>query len=105
MTERQRLPQRRFSVNFSFECNGLSYTCTYSRCDDGRLAEVFLSNKRASSQSDAAAKDAAVVASLALQHNVPLDTIRHALLRDSRGAAASPLGVALDVIAAEEEQR
>ena len=60
MSIRHRLPNRRLSISFSFECNGLAYTCTYSRYDDGRLAEIFLSNKRASSQSDANAKDAAV---------------------------------------------
>jgi hypothetical protein len=35
----------------------------------------------------------------ALQHNVPLDIIRHALLRDSQGRPSSPLGVALDWLA------
>ena len=66
---------------------------------DGRLAEIFISNAKAGSHSDAAAKDAAVVASIALQHGVPIDVIRHALLRDSRGRASSPLGCALDLIA------
>ena len=33
------------------------------------------------------------------QHNVPLETIRHALLRDARGNPSSPLGCALDIIA------
>ena len=47
---------------------------------------------------DAAAKDAAVVCSIALQYGVPLDVISHALLRDPRGKASSPLGVALDMI-------
>jgi hypothetical protein len=42
------------------------------------------------------AQDAAVVCSLALQHGVPLQTIRRALMRDARGRASSPLGVALD---------
>ena len=42
--------------------------------------------------------DAYVVASLALQHGVAVDTIRKALLRDPRGVASSPLGVALDLI-------
>jgi hypothetical protein len=67
-----------------------------------RLAEIFLSNSKAGSHSDAAAKDSAVVASLALQHGVPLDVIRRALLRDARGVASSPLGVALDLLAKEE---
>ena len=66
------------------------------------LAEIFLNNAKAGSQSDSAAKDSAVVASIALQHNVPLEVIRHALLRDPRGSAASPLGAALDLLAARE---
>jgi hypothetical protein len=95
---RQRLPNRRRSESFSFECNGLGYAVTYSRFSDGRLAEMFLSNAKAGSHSDAAAKDSAVVASIALQHGVPVDVIRHALLRDAHGQAGSPLGVALDLI-------
>jgi hypothetical protein len=63
------------------------------------LAEIFISNAKAGSHSDAAAKDAAVVASIALQYGVPVDVIRHALLRDPRGVASSPLGVALDLLA------
>jgi hypothetical protein len=35
--------------------------------------------------------------------NVPLDVIREALLRDPRGKASSPLGVALDLIAEGEQ--
>jgi hypothetical protein len=99
MSGRTRLPNRRLSETFALECNGLGYLATISRFHDGRLAEIFISNAKCGSHSDAAAKDAAVVASLALQHGVPIDVIRHALLRDSRGQASSPLGVALDLIA------
>src|SRR5262249_27691194 len=99
MTARERLPNRRACVSFSFICNDLDYTATVSYFADGRLAEIFLSNRRANSHSDAAAKDSGVVCSLALQHNVPLETIRHALLRDARGNPSSPLGCALDIIA------
>ena len=48
---------------------------------------------------DAASKDSAVVASIALQHVVPGDVIRNSLLRDSQRNASSPLGAALDAIA------
>ena len=99
MTARERLPDRRSSLSFCFECNGLHYTATISRYADGRLAEIFLCNAKAGSHSDAAAKDSAVVCSIALQHGVPVETIRKALLRDARGAASSPLGTALDLIA------
>jgi|SRR5215831_5921443 len=96
---RTRLPNRRACETFHFECNGLHYTASISRFSDGRLAEIFLSNAKAGSHSDSAAKDTAVVASIALQHGVPLDTLRKSLMRDSHGRASSPLGVALDIIA------
>src|SRR5262245_32818698 len=96
---RQRLPNRRGSDQFAFACDGLNYTASASFFADGRLAEIFLNNAKAGSDSDTAAKDSAIVASIALQYGVPLDVIRHALLRDPRGVASSPLGVALDLIA------
>jgi ribonucleoside-diphosphate reductase alpha chain len=101
VTERARLNNRRLCETFSFECNGLHYAATISRFPDGRLGEIFLGNAKAGSDSDAAAKDSAVVASIALQYGVPVDVIRKALLRDSCSVASSPLGVALDIIAEE----
>jgi hypothetical protein len=96
---RERLPDRRASETFSFECNGLRYLASVSRYGDGRLAEIFISNAKVGSHSDSAAKDSAVVCSIALQYRVPLDVIRYALLRDAQGRPASPLGCALDKIA------
>jgi hypothetical protein len=77
----------------------MRFTATISRFEDGSLAEVFLTNHRAGSDADASACDAAVIASIALQHGVPLEVIRRALMRDSRGKARTPLGAALDLIA------
>jgi hypothetical protein len=102
MSTRKRLPNRRASSTFSFECNALHYLATVSFFDDGRLAEIFISNAKAGSHSDSAAKDSAVVASIALQHGVPVDVIRRALLRDSRGVASSPLGCTLDQLGDDE---
>jgi hypothetical protein len=104
MTARRRLPNRRFSETFALEAQGMRFTATISRFDDGQLAEVFLNNHRAGSDADANACDAAVVASLALQHGVPLETIRRALMRDARGRPRTPLATALDLIAAEAGQ-
>jgi hypothetical protein len=99
MTARQRLPNRRRAATFSFEVGGLSYVCTVGRFpDDGRVAEVFLTNHKAGSTAGIMASDAAVVASIALQHGVPLDTIRRALMRDTKGRASGPLGAALDLV-------
>src|ERR1700731_3347295 len=102
MSARKRLANRRQSETFSFECNALRYLATVSFFNDGRLAEIFISNAKAGSHSDSAAKDSAVVCSIALQYGVPVDVIRRALLRDSHGVASSPLGVALDRIIAGE---
>ena len=105
LSSRQRLPDRRASITFSFHCNRLAYSATISRYPNGDLAEIFINNSKVGSDSDSAAKDSAVVCSLALQHGVPLATIRKALLRDPRGIASSPLGVALDLIATWEGEQ
>jgi hypothetical protein len=99
MTARERLANRRQSETFGFECNALHYLATISFFGDGRLAEVFISNAKAGSHSDSAAKDSAVVCSIALQHSVPVEVIMRALLRDVQGRASSPLGRALDIVA------
>jgi hypothetical protein len=98
MTTRERLPNRRLSSNFEIESGGQEYRVTVSRFSGGRLAEIFISNGKAGSDSDTAAKDSAVVCSIALQFGVPVDVIRHALMRDSQGRPNGPLGVALDAI-------
>lgn len=97
-TTRERLPNRRGNESFGFECGAMSYVATVSRFDDGRLAEIFIANHKCGSDADAAARDSAVVCSIALQHGVDVETIRRALLRDSRGNPSSPLGMALDIL-------
>jgi hypothetical protein len=100
---RQRLSNRRHSKSFAFEANGLRYVATVSKFHDGRLAEIFISNSKVGSHSDAAVRDSAIVASIALQYGASLDEIRGALLRDSHSRPSSPLGHALDIVAKEEE--
>jgi hypothetical protein len=99
---RHRLPDRRASSTFSLQCAGLNYTATVSHFNDGRLAEIFLSNHKAGSHADTAARDAAIACSIALQFGADIETIRKALCRDGRGNASGPLGAALDMLAAEE---
>ena len=99
MTARCRLPNRRFSENFSFEVGTLRFTCTISRFPDGRISEMFLSNHKNGNQSDTNARDSAIILSIALQHGADIDVIRRALCRDSQGRALGPIGTALDLIA------
>jgi hypothetical protein len=98
---RERLPARRASTVFDLELNGLHFTASFSRFPDGRVAEIFLQNHKPGSQSDANARDAAVAASLALQHGCPLETLQRAVLRNKDGKASTPLGAAIDFITAD----
>src|SRR5258705_13576730 len=95
---RRTLPNRRRAETIAFERDGASFVMTAGFYPDGRLGEVFLNADRANSLLDFLMSDAAILTSLALQHGCPLDEIRHALKRDARGVAASPIGAAVDRI-------
>jgi hypothetical protein len=99
---RERLPNRRASETFDFQVEGLHYCATVSHLADGRIGEIFIGNHKVGSQCDTNVRDAALAASLALQHGCALDVLRGALLRDVRGMATTPLGVALDLVAERE---
>ena len=90
---RERLPNRRLHWLYRFECGGQMYTGGIGRFDDGRIAEIFINGAKVGSAAEANAQDAAIVASLALQHGCPIETIRHALARS--GGAAGPLATFL----------
>lgn len=98
MSERRRLPNCRSCESFSFELNGLRFTASIGRFDDGRIAEVFLNNHKAGNQSDTNARDAAILLSFALQYGADINEIRKALCRDSRDRALGPVAAALDLI-------
>jgi hypothetical protein len=101
MSTRRRLENRRPCETFEIEVGGLRYLVSIGRFADGTLSEIFLSNGKAGSDSDTAARDSAVVASIALQYGVPLGVLRHALMRDAQGRPSGPLGTALDLLAKE----
>jgi len=63
-----------------------------------RIAEVFLSSHKPGSDSEAVARDGAILVSLALQHGVELSTLQHAVTRSSDGSAATAVGQALDIL-------
>jgi hypothetical protein len=98
--QRERLPDRREHtvVNFT-TADGFRYTAGLGYFDDGRLAEIFLNAEKIGTAIETAARDSAVVASLALQHGVLPETIRHALTRNGNTEASGPLGTLLDLLA------
>jgi len=59
---------------------------------------VFLDASKPGSAMQAMARDAAVLASLALQYGVPLETIRAALTRDDADGPSGPLCRLLDLV-------
>jgi hypothetical protein len=79
------------------------YVAGIGRFDDGRLAEVFLTLPKPATAVEASARDAAIVASLALQYGVPLVTLQQALTRNGDGSPSSPLGRLLDLLASNAE--
>jgi hypothetical protein len=101
---REQLPTRRGSIGFEIEALGLRYHVSVGHFCDGRLAEIFIDAFKAGSAADMAARDAGITASLAFQMGLDPEVLRHALCRDVQGNAISPLGAALDVLAAEEAQ-
>jgi ribonucleoside-diphosphate reductase alpha chain len=82
-----------------FEHGGIRYSAGAGRFEDGGLAEIFLSTAKHGTAVDVNARDAAVAASLLLQHGSPVDTLRHALTRNVDGSASGPLAHALDLLA------
>jgi len=96
---RQRLPQRRSHEVIDFKHAGHRYTAGVGFFEDGRLAEIFINVPgRAGSGIEAVARDAATVASIALQYGTPAETIRRALTRNADGTASGPLGAVLDLL-------
>jgi hypothetical protein len=99
---RERLPNRRALMLLNIEAGGFRYVAGVGHYDDGRLAEILNAEKGGAAVDDAA-RDSAVVASIALQHGVDPDMLRRALIRSGNGAASGPLGTLLDLLASGRE--
>jgi len=100
--QRERLSNRRASIGFDVQALGMRFRASVSHFDDGRLAEIFLDGVKVGSAADAAARDSAITASIAMQFGADIETIRKALCRDAYGKAVGPLTAALDQLAEEE---
>ena len=98
---RERLPNRRGALSFAVDCAGLSYTSPPAIFDDGRLAELFVSNHKTAATPTLPRGTRPSSPSLALQFGAPAAVIRAALLRDHVGRPVSPIGAALDALAGE----
>ena len=102
---RRLLDNRRAGENFELRHGGknASFIITLGRYPDGAVGEVFISGAKAGSEVDAVARDGAILLSLALQHSVPLETIRHAMTREADGSASTIVGAVVDEISRKEQ--
>jgi len=90
---RERLPNRRGAEMVDFVHGNRCWTACVGRFEDGRLAEIFIEGPK-DSPLLALARDAAILASIALQFGAPAAVIHHALA----GREIGPLAAALALI-------
>lgn len=93
---RHALPLRRASETCDFSHDGICYTLTVGLYDDGRPGEIFIDGPKAGSGAQVNATDAAVILSIAMQHGVPVETLRAAVSRNAAGEPTGPIGAVLD---------
>jgi len=79
MSIRRHLPNRRANEIVDFEHAGQRYTAAISRFPNGDIAEIFLTSGKYGAAVHLHAQDSAILASLALQSRVPVETILHAI--------------------------
>lgn len=97
MTARARRPNRRYSETVEFVHAGTRLYGSVSYSDDGEIAEVFLNvAAKVGTQIEEVCRDAAVSASLALQHGCPVEVLRAALVQDAAGRPVGAVGRVLD---------
>ncbi len=116
---RRRLPNRRDNRIETLEVAGQRFHVCIGFCPEtGQPREVFLNGGKEGSQFDAMLADAAVVISVALQHGVPGEALARSVGRlpagpvtpadldhaPGRKVPASPIGAALDLITAFENE-
>jgi hypothetical protein len=101
---RDTLPQRRAAETFVLRFWNQDFSVTVGSYPNGRAGEVFVDGAKTGADTAATARDAAVMLSLALQHQIPLETIRHALTRAGNGEPASILGAIVDRLAVDASE-
>ena len=104
MIDRNTLPNRRRAETFEVQhglpgAKPVSVTVTVGYYANGKLGEVFVSDPKVGSSMEAIARDGAVLLSIAIQHGVPLDTMRHAITREQDGSPSTVIGAVLDQLA------
>jgi hypothetical protein len=98
LARRDKLPQRRGSDTFETWFEGQQFIVTFSRFENGELAEVFVSAIKTTTLFDHLARDTGLLLSLALQHGAKADRLSGTVSRDSEGRPQGLAGHILDSI-------
>jgi hypothetical protein len=96
MNGRERLPDRRGCDTRYMRVGKHEYVVTVGRYGNGVVGEIFVAGAKVGSDMDAVMRDAAILLSLALQHGVPIDTMRGAITREENSSPSSIIGAVLD---------
>lgn len=96
---RERLPNRRAAETGEIDFAGALFVVTAGRYPDGRIGEVFAHGAKPGSALDFVMSDAAIMASLLLQHGVSAAEIAASMSRHSAGGPASIVGAIVDELA------
>lgn len=97
MTKRNQLSPRRQCLKYTFDHGSFRYHGTIGF--DPKTAtpsEIFLQAGKAGTEIESMGRDAAVLASIALQHGASIPTLQHALTRLENGQPAGPIAALLD---------
>ena len=98
-TDRHRPADRRIGPVITYRVDGMKYTAQSSENADGEVIEMFLNCGKEGSSANIVARECAVILSIALQCETPLDSITKALPLLSNGLPAGPVGRAIYLFA------
>jgi hypothetical protein len=100
MSDRKILPNRRQGETFEIRHRGqrTPFVITLGKYENGMVGEVFIAGSKSGSEFDAVARDGAILLSLALQHGVPIETMKHAMTREPDSSASSIIGAVVDLL-------
>ncbi|MBP0440667.1 hypothetical protein [Tianweitania sediminis] len=102
---REIIPQRRASENEEIAFAGTQVSVSFGYYDDGRVAEVFLSTRKAGSAVDVAARDTAVLMSLLLQYGCSAKIIGRAITADAQGRPEGLAGIVARLVEERQAER
>jgi hypothetical protein len=97
----QRRPNETFDLTHGNQRTKFQVTVGYYRQDGNGPAgpaEVFITGAKTGSEFEAVARDGAILLSLALQHGVPLETLKYTVTRNENGEPSTIVGAVIDIL-------